>query len=40
MEEEGKPGGGAGVAEDTMSRFSLDASAGGRHYNDPVRDNG
>ncbi|KAG2618585.1 hypothetical protein PVAP13_3NG079672 [Panicum virgatum] len=31
MEEEGKPGGGAGVAEDAMSRFSLDASAGGRH---------
>lgn len=29
--EEGKPGGGAGVAEDAMSRFSLDASAGGRH---------
>ncbi|RCV17243.1 hypothetical protein SEVIR_3G209400v4 [Setaria viridis] len=31
--EEGKPGGGGGatVAEDAMSRFSLDASAGGRH---------
>ncbi|OEL29594.1 hypothetical protein BAE44_0009385 [Dichanthelium oligosanthes] len=29
--EEGKPGGGAAVAEDAMSRFSLDASAGGRH---------
>ncbi|RLN30908.1 uncharacterized protein C2845_PM05G34440 [Panicum miliaceum] len=29
--EEGEPGGGAGVAEDAMSRFSLDASAGGRH---------
>ncbi|CAL4894076.1 unnamed protein product [Urochloa decumbens] len=31
--EEGEPGagGGAAVAEDAMSRFSLDASAGGRH---------
>ncbi|KAG2626807.1 hypothetical protein PVAP13_3KG136254 [Panicum virgatum] len=29
MEEGGKPGGGG--AEDAMSRFSLDASAGGRH---------
>ncbi|CAN6337293.1 unnamed protein product [Urochloa humidicola] len=32
--EEGNPGaggGGAAVAEDAMSRFSLDASAGGRH---------
>ncbi|KAF8719466.1 hypothetical protein HU200_024188 [Digitaria exilis] len=30
-EEEGKPGGAGVIAEDAMSRFSLDASAGGRH---------
>ncbi|CAN6327864.1 unnamed protein product [Urochloa humidicola] len=31
MEEGEAGGGGAAVAEDAMSRFSLDASAGGRH---------
>ncbi|KAJ1263432.1 hypothetical protein BS78_09G184200 [Paspalum vaginatum] len=31
IEEEASPVGGAAVAEDAMSRFSLDASAGGRH---------